>query len=976
MGTVDEVRERLPIEQVVGKIVALKKAGTTYKGLCPFHTEKTPSFIVTPSRGRYHCFGCLPPGSLIKTQRGMRPIEKIQVGDLVYAGDGRLHPVLFTHEHAFSGELVRLTCAPFKAPILLTPNHKVPVFRPMSRRTVEIEAGEIHPHTYLLYPAIARHSEPLSWSTCPEWEAAYGPRPRSLPPTANIDTFAEWLGWYLAEGSVSNDRTVRFSLSHDELHHAHRLRDLSAGLFGCDMQIACIGTKVEGWFCHALLSRWLKHHCGAGAHGKHLPDFVWTWNSKQQWTLFHALMLADGSMRRGTTLLRGYEVQKRWRLGLASPTLIDDIRDLLLLNGITPSLAKSLARDGRVSWHLYIRQDAGEVWGKSSPSSCTPVRVRAVTRVPYEGPVYNLTVAEEHTYLTMSGTVCNCGADGDIFNFIMATQNLDFGSALRQLAAEAGVTVEDPRETRSAETRTTRIYEMNATAATYFQAMLMAAPGAAARGYLHRRHITDATIDRFGLGFAPDARNGLCMHLRKSGYTDDELVAAGLAIVAEEGGPMRDRFRGRLIFPIRDAKGRILGFGGRVLGAGEPKYLNSPATPVFDKSRVLYTIEHAADAIRSAREAVVVEGYVDALRAHQEGFSNVVATLGTAVTEHQLRALARLAPRLVLALDADPAGQKAAARAGLAALSALSVGNARASQPLPTATGMRRDAVQVYVATLPAGQDPDDAIATDPTAWRRAIADAVPLMDHYFTLVEAGLDRTRPEWRQEAIDTLIPAIGQLEGLGVQQAYIERLADLTGIDARYLRDLTPGGALQHAPLGRETRGRGGAAAIQGSPPPVADPVREPEKYLAGVLLLHRPLPPDVRAELATFTPLTPELAPLFAALAGGQEPAPAEEDLAERLADEAAQRPAIPPAQLLDLLGEVRLRVEGERVKRELLHYGHVLPELDPQTAREMDPRVLAAMALKEQLAVRFQKEQAQHRCQPAGSADDADSDRR
>jgi DNA primase len=283
---------------------------------------------------------------------------------------------------------------------------------------------------------------------------------------------------------------------------------------------------------------------------------------------------------------------------------------------------------------------------------------------------------------------------------------------------------------------------------------------------------------------------------------------------------------------------------------------------------------------------------------------------------------------------------------------------------------MRRDAVQVYVATLPAGQDPDDAIAGDPAAWRRAIADAVPLMDHYFTLVEAGLDRTRSEWRQEAIDTLIPAIGQLGGLGVQQAYIERLAVLTGIDARYLRDLTPGGTLHHAPSRHQTRGRGGAAAIQGSPPPVADPVREPEKYLAGVLLLHRPLPPDVRAVLATFTPLTPELAPLFAALASGTEPPPAEEDLAERLADEAARRPAIPPAQLRDLLGEVRLRVEGERVKRELLQYGHVLPELDLQTAREMDPRVLAAMALKEQLTVRLQKEQAQHRRQPATSTDD------
>src|SRR5437763_9970175 len=161
-----------------------------------------------------------------------------------------------------------------------------------------------------------------------------------------------------------------------------------------------------------------------------------------------------------------------------------------------------------------------------------------------------------------------CLPPGDIFNFVMATQNLDFGGALRQLAAEAGVTVEEPREARSADTRTARIDDMNAAAATYYQGMLMAAPGAAARDYLHRRAITDATIDRFGLGFAPDARNGLCAHLRTSGYADDDLVAAGLAIVAEEGGPIRDRFRGRLIFPFRNAKGSILGFGGRVLGAG------------------------------------------------------------------------------------------------------------------------------------------------------------------------------------------------------------------------------------------------------------------------------------------------------------------------------------------------------------------------------------------------------------------------
>jgi hypothetical protein len=161
-----------------------------------------------------------------------------------------------------------------------------------------------------------------------------------------------------------------------------------------------------------------------------------------------------------------------------------------------------------------------------------------------------------------------------------------------------------------------------------------------------------------------------------------------------------------------------------------------------------------------------------------------------------------------------------------------------------------------------------------------------------------------------------------------------------------------------------------AAKQGSPPAVPDPVRPIEEFFAGVLLLHRPLPPDVRAELATFTPLGPDLAPLFAALASGQEPPAAQEDLAERLADAAAQRAAIPPAQLLDLLGEVRLRVEGERVKRELLQVGHVLAELDPQTTREMDPGVLAAMALKEQLAARFQKEQARFQKQQSPDEED------
>lgn len=551
-----------------------------------------------------------------------------------------------------------------------------------------------------------------------------------------------------------------------------------------------------------------------------------------------------------------------------------------------------------------------------------------------------------------------CGEGGDIFSFVMKTRHLEFGDALRELAAEAGVTLDDPRQGRDEDSLKSHIYEMNAAAATYFQSMLAVNAGARARAYLERRAISAATIERFGLGYAPESRDGLGVRLRGAGYSEEEIVAAGLAIASEEGGPVRDRFRGRLIFPIRDAKGRILGFGGRVLDGGEPKYLNSPATAVFEKSRVLYTIEHAAEAMRSTREGVVVEGYMDALRAHQEGFGNVVATLGTAITEQQLHGLARLAPRLVLALDADPAGQKAAVRAGLAALHALP----RRSDPADLSGAARREAVQVYVAALPDGQDPDDAIAADAEIWRRAIADAAPLMDHYVALVEKGLDRAQPSWRQEAIDTLAPAIAQLDGVGLQQVYIERLAALTGVDARYLRDLIPGGAPRTGSGKRPAPRRESAAPAAA---PRVDAIRVTEEYLLGLLLLHRPLAPDARAELEGYIPMTGELAPLLAALLAGSNTVSLSDDLIERLSTAAQRQPAVPPHQLA---GAVRLclaRIHEERARRELLDLGRVLAEVDRDTAYEMETRTLETMIAKEQLVVRYQKEQSQYRRQPS-----------
>src|SRR6185437_12450325 len=264
---------------------------------------------------------------------------------------------------------------------------------------------------------------------------------------------------------------------------------------------------------------------------------------------------------------------------------------------------------------------------------------------------------------------------------------------------------------------------------------------------------------------------------------------ASVLLPSDQGREPFCPLHGRIIFPIRDQQGRVTGFGGRVLGDGKPKYLNSRQSAIFNKSAVLYTIDRAADPIRAAGEAVIVEGYLDAVRAHQEGFTNVVASLGTAITVQQLGILARLrtreaAPlRVVLALDADPAGARAAAEAGVRATIELRPASSAAQSPLAAPS---RSPLNLHIATLPEGRDPDEVIAEDPAAWRAAIAGAPPAMDYLFDLVLGALDSRLPTFAQDLLAQLLPIIGQLPGVGVQQPYLERLATITRIDTAALR----------------------------------------------------------------------------------------------------------------------------------------------------------------------------------------------
>lgn len=293
-----------------------------------------------------------------------------------------------------------------------------------------------------------------------------------------------------------------------------------------------------------------------------------------------------------------------------------------------------------------------------------------------------------------------CGKGGDIFSFVMETERTTFPEALSELADLAGVTL--PTREQQKPSLKNRLYAANEAAARFFSEALASGQGERARRYLERRHFGQNAIEGFTLGYAPNGRDGLLQTLRKAGFDDRIALAAGLARQDDDAGNARDQFRGRLMFPIRDVAGHILGFGARALEEDQqPKYLNSPQTEIFDKSSVVFGAHRAVEGMRQTRQAVLVEGYLDAIRAHTSGYSNVVASLGTAVTSKQLAVLDRLTDEIVLALDPDPAGQSAAARTSLSALAEFKQTRSRSSD------GSSK--LELRIARLPEDSgDPDE----------------------------------------------------------------------------------------------------------------------------------------------------------------------------------------------------------------------------------------------------------------------------
>ncbi len=363
---------------------------------------------------------------------------------------------------------------------------------------------------------------------------------------------------------------------------------------------------------------------------------------------------------------------------------------------------------------------------------------------------------------TQSFYCFGCGASGDAITFVMRTEQLGFREALERLAERAGITLRSSRlhDDQEDEQRQ-RLFELNRLAAAWFAHVLWStAFGEPARAYLERRGVDRATAERFGLGFAPDAPAALLRYLTQRGASADELVQAGL-VVRRDDGSLVDRFRNRVIFPIRDRQGRILGFGGRSLGDVQPKYLNSPQTPLFDKSSVLYALDLAEESIRAQRSAIVVEGYLDAITAHQFGYSNTVASLGTALTERQGKLLRRLADRILLALDADAAGRQATLR-GLELLrTALADAERPVADPRQLVRFERTLGVELAVVVLPEGFDPDDLIRQDRPRWEAALARPVPLVDYYLDALLGSQPPAHPREAAALLERVAPLLLEL-----------------------------------------------------------------------------------------------------------------------------------------------------------------------------------------------------------------------
>ena len=682
--SIEALKARLDIVDVVGSYIELKKAGGNFKAPCPFHDEKSPSFVVSPQKQIFHCFGCLPPYQKIITPDGYKEIQDIEVGDKVFAANGAQTVVTKRVKHPSEYDILAFTTSLSAKASCFTQNHdmlvvkkeaaiaELPYLRVEKERalkfygriksrsktyTLEIQrefASNINKGDYFLYPIERKARKDRFLDLSELWEKKdSGPDVTKIN-SIEIDEDFMWLaGFYVAEGSTYRGG-IKFSLSATEVEYANRVISIVKKLFDKEgkiflresrknsLEVTVSSTNLEHVFANLF---------GKGAQNKHYPYwFNYLENSLRE-ALLCGLMDGDGCYSRNT-----YKT--------VSETLADEIIDLAISLKKIPSCRISDAfvdKKGtkhKQSYTIYFkkRESIEGFFESIDGVEYLFTRVNEIKNIGRESVVYDITVADaSHTFLANHFAVGNCGAGGDAIKFVMEYEKLNYPEAIEKLAANYNFTL-TYTDNKHNKPRTQVIEKLN----EWYQSLLP--HNQTATNYLRERGIYESSIEKFGIGYAPASHETL-NYIKAQQFPIKEAIDVGVVGYDPTRKQTYARFIERITFPIHSANGTVVGFGGRTITGHQAKYVNSPETSLFNKSRLLYAYNLAKHSLYKKQEIIITEGYLDVIMLHQAGFDNAVATLGTALTQEHLPLLRKGTPRVVMAYDGDKAGRAAALKA-------------------------------------------------------------------------------------------------------------------------------------------------------------------------------------------------------------------------------------------------------------------------------------------------------------------------
>lgn len=745
LSPIEEIKNKLDIVEVISSYITLKKCGRNYRALCPFHSEKNPSFFVSPERQIWHCFGCFPPGSLIKTEKGFHTIEEIQVGEKVLTHKGRFMPVIRTLWRPYDGEIIDIKVKNSDEITSLTADHEVYVIRNRQKNkknqieqgnyTIEkLPAFKLTINDFLLYPIDERIEDVKVINL------------RGDKTQIKVDErFLKLIGYYIAKGT-NHQTYIKFSLNHREIEIGKEIEKLIKDIFGTR---ACFEKKGKNGLNVTIfnfkLANIFENLCGRGSEKKHIPFEFQRLPPKKQKIILNAI-------------LKGKRNQKA--IITTSLILAEQLRDILLRLGKIPRFYIKKRKGGKEKYFLLSWQENCTLNFYRDPKNKTLywiLPIEEIQKRKFKGDVFNLTVNKDHSFVARNFVVGNCGRGGDIFKFIMEIENIEFGDALRILAQKAGVELKPKSpEWQKLKTERQRLYEILELSTKFFEKQLHESnTGQKVKEYLFSRGIKENSIREWRLGYAPKKKRSLVDFLLKKGYTKNEIEKAGIGVITEKG-EFLDRFRGRIIFPIFNLSSQIIGFGGRVFGEtnGVAKYINTPNTILYDKSKVLYGLDRARVEIRKKSNCLLVEGYIDVILSHQIGVKNTVGTSGTALTPAQLNLLSRYTQNLILGFDMDLAGDSATKR------------------------GIELAQIQgfnIKILPLPKEKDPADIISQNAQEFLMLLEKPISILEFYFNSAFSLIDSKTIEGKKEISKILLPIIKRIPNEIERSYWLKELA---------------------------------------------------------------------------------------------------------------------------------------------------------------------------------------------------------